>query len=238
MKNISKCRSILLLATVLSAAAAMPVTAQTVEDRRRSIQTTGEAVITAEPNRARIDVGVTTQAQTSQAAAEQNAARSQAVLTRLRTVIGQTGEIRTVGYDLTPNYTYPQQGGEPKLTGYTASNTVRVTLDDLTKVGSVIDTATQAGANQIRSLQFMLKDERPSVDQALRQASQNAMRKAEAIAAALGVKTIRVLSATESGGAPVPVREAFTMRAQVTQTPVEPGTIEVRGSVTLTVEIQ
>lgn len=238
MKNISKCRSILLLATVLSAAAAMPVTAQTVEDRRRSIQTTGEAVITAEPNRARIDVGVTTQAQTSQAAAEQNAARSQAVLTRLRTVIGQTGEIRTVGYDLTPNYTYPQQGGEPKLTGYTASNTVRVTLDDLTKVGSVIDTATQAGANQIRSLQFMLKDERPSVDQALRQASQNAMRKAEAIAAALGVKTIRVLSATESGGAPVPVREAFTMRAQATQTPVEPGTIEVRGSVTLTVEIQ
>lgn len=238
MKNISKCRSILLLATVLSAAAAMPMTAQTVEDRRRSIQTTGEAVITAEPNRARIDVGVTTQAQTSQAAAEQNAARSQAVLTRLRTVIGQTGEIRTVGYDLTPNYTYPQQGGEPKLTGYTASNTVRVTLDDLTKVGSVIDTATQAGANQIRSLQFMLKDERPSVDQALRQASQNAMRKAEAIAAALGVKTIRVLSATESGGAPVPVREAFTMRAQATQTPVEPGTIEVRGSVTLTVEIQ
>jgi uncharacterized protein len=238
MKNISKCRSILLLAAVLYAAAAMPVTAQTVEDRRRSIQTTGEAVITAEPNRARIDVGVTTQAQTSQAAAEQNAARSQAVLTRLRTVIGQTGEIRTVGYDLTPNYTYPQQGGEPKLTGYTASNTVRVTLDDLTKVGSVIDTATQAGANQVRSLQFMLKDERPSVDQALRQASQNAMRKAEAIAAALGVKTIRVLSATESGGAPVPVRETFTMRAQATQTPVEPGTIEVRGSVTLTVEIQ
>jgi uncharacterized protein len=238
MKNISKCRSILLLAAVLYAAAAMPVTAQTVEDRRRSIQTTGEAVITAEPNRARIEVGVTTQAQTSQAAAEQNAARSQAVLTRLRTVIGQTGEISTVGYDLTPNYTYPQQGGEPKLTGYTASNTVRVTLDDLTKVGSVIDTATQAGANQVRSLQFMLKDERPSVDQALRQASQNAMRKAEAIAAALGVKTIRVLSATESGGAPVPVRETFTMRAQATQTPVEPGTIEVRGSVTLTVEIQ
>lgn len=240
MKNILDLRPIILLAAILSAtaAAALPAKAQTIEDRRRSIQTTGEAVTTVEPDRARIDVGVSTQAQTSQAAGEQNASRSQAVLARLRTVVGTSGEIKTVGYNLTPNYTYPREGGEPKLTGYTASNTVRVTLDDLSKVGPVIDAATAAGANQIQSLQFLLRDERPATAAALRQASQNAMQKAQAIAASLGVRVLRIISAVESSSSPVPIREGFVMRAQASQTPIEPGTIEVRATVTLTVEIE
>jgi uncharacterized protein YggE len=222
----------------MSTAAAMHVAAQSVEDRRRTIQTTGEAVVTAEPDRARIDIGVTTQAQTSQTAAGQNAARSQAVIARLRSIVGQSGEIRTVGYSLTPNYTYPREGGEAKLIGYTANNTVRVTLDDLGKVGPVIDAAAEAGSNQIQSLQFMLKDERPTVDAALRQASQNARRKADAIADALRLRIIRVINAAESSSSPVPIREGFVMRAQAAQTPIEPGTIEIRASVTLTVEIE
>ena len=217
---------------------AVAAASQDTTQQRRYIQATGESVVSAEPTRARIDIGVVTQASTSQAAADQNASRTQTVLTRLRAIVGQSGEIRTVGYSLTPNYTYPREGGEPKLTGYTATNIVRVTLDDLTKVGPAIDTATQAGANRVQSLQFMLKDERAALDDALRQASQNAMRKASSIASSLGVRIIRVLTATESGGPVVPIRDStYVMRAESTQTPIEAGTIEVRASVTLTVEI-
>ena len=217
---------------------AVAAASQDTTQQRRYIQATGESVVSAEPTRARIDIGVVTQASTSQAAADQNASRTQTVLTRLRAIVGQSGEIRTVGYSLTPNYTYPREGGEPKLTGYTATNIVRVTLDDLTKVGPAIDTATQAGANRVQSLQFMLKDERAALDDALRQASQNAMRKASSIASSLGVRIIRVLTATESGGPVVPIRDnTYVMRAESTQTPIEAGTIEVRASVTLTVEI-
>jgi uncharacterized protein YggE len=102
----------------------------------------------------------------------------------------------------------------------------------------VIDAAAEAGSNQIQSLQFMLKDERPTVDAALRQASQNARRKADAIADALRLRIIRVINAAESSSSPVPIREGFVMRAQAAQTPIEPGTIEIRASVTLTVEIE
>jgi len=234
MKNMKRSIPAAIFVSFLAVAAASQDTTQ----QRRYIQATGESVVSAEPTRARIDIGVVTQASTSQAAADQNASRTQTVLTRLRAIVGQSGEIRTVGYSLTPNYTYPREGGEPKLTGYTATNIVRVTLDDLTKVGPAIDTATQAGANRVQSLQFMLKDERAALDDALRQASQNAMRKASSIASSLGVRIIRVLTATESGGPVVPIRDnTYVMRAESTQTPIEAGTIEVRASVTLTVEI-
>jgi uncharacterized protein YggE len=106
-------------------------------------------------------------------------------------------------------------------------------------VGKIIDTATQSSANRIQSLQFSLKDEQVVYIQALREAVTKARAKAEAIASALGLKTVRVLSVEEGGPLERP-RYAEGMQARAAapvQTPVEPGTIEVRARVTLTVEI-
>lgn len=202
-----------------------------------SIRTTGEAEVTVQPDRARIDIGVVTQANSSKAAAEQNAQKLEATLARLRQLLGANADIKTVSYTLTPNYRYPGNGGEPTITGYTATNIVRVTLDDLARVGAVIDTATQAGANRIQSLQFTIKDEQPATAQALRDAAAKARRKADALASALGVRIVRVLTVVESGGPVVPVRDVAFARAEAASTPIEPGTIEIRASVALTVEI-
>lgn len=202
-----------------------------------SINTTGEAVVSVQPDRARIDVGVVTQADTSQAAVSHNAAKLESTLKRLRGLLGADADIKTVSYSLTPNYRYPKEGGEPQITGYTAANIIRVTLDDLTKVGNVIDTATQAGANRIQSLQFTLKDEQAVQAQALREAARKARRKADTIASALNVKVVRVLSVMESGQASIPFRDVAYARAESSSTPIEPGTIEIRVSVSLTVEI-
>lgn len=201
------------------------------------IQTSGEGQVTVEPDRARIDVGVVTQASTSQAAASQNAGKLEATLARLRQSLGANADIRTVSYSLTPNYRYPREGGEPTITGYTATNIVRVTLDDLTKVGGVIDTATQAGANRIQRLQFMLRDEQPVQARALREAALQARSKADALAAALGVRISRVYAAVEGGPAVIPIRDITFARAETSQTPIEPGTIDIRATVVLTVEI-
>ena len=83
------------------------------------------------------------------------------------------------------------------ITGYTATNVVEVTLDDLTLVNKVIDTATQSGANVVQKLQFQLKNRAAVRAQALRQAAQQARISADAIAAGLGVKVVRVMSAEE-----------------------------------------
>ena len=201
------------------------------------VRTMGEATVTARPDRAQIDVGVVTQADTSQTAVQQNAQKLESTLARLRQLLGVGADIKTISYSVTPNYRYPAQGGDPTITGYTATNVVRVTLDDLTKVGSVIDTAVQGGSNRIQNLRFMLKDEAPVRAQALREAAIQARASSTALAGALGLNVVRVLSVTEGGSPIVPVRDVAFARQEAASTPIEPGTIEVTASVVLTVEV-
>lgn len=229
-------RNLLITSVLFAAQAAAQDTANRLPP---SIRTTGEAVVMATPDRAEISVGVVTQADTSQAAVEQNAKKLEATLARLRQLLGAAADIKTISYTLSPNYRYPKEGGEPSITGYTATNIVRVTIDDLTQVGKAIDAATQAGANRIQSLRFTLKDDRPIQAQALREAALNARRKADALASALRVQIVRILSVAESGVTAIPYREvAFARAADAAQTPIEPGTIEIRADVALTVEIR
>jgi uncharacterized protein len=205
-----------------------------------SIRVTGEATVTTKPDQARIDIGVVTEARNAQAAATENAEKLDAVLGELRKALGPEADLKTISYALTPMYHYPKEGGTPTITGYLATNVIQVKTNELTQVGKIIDTAAQSSANRIQSLQFTLKDEQAVYIQALREAVAKARAKAEAIASALGLKIVRVLSAEEGGQLSRPVRaESMQMRAAPApvQTPVEPGTIEVRATVTLTVEI-
>jgi uncharacterized protein len=201
------------------------------------IRTNGEATVTVRPDRAQIDVGVVTQADTSQAAVTQNAQRVEATLARLRQILGARADLKTVSYSVTPNYRYPKEGGEPTIAGYIATNVVRATVDDLALVGKVIDAASEAGSNRIQNLRFMLKDESPVQAQALREAAQKARAKSQALASALGLRIVRVLSVSEGGGPGMPVREVAFARAQDAATPIEPGTIEIRAEVSMTIEI-
>lgn len=201
------------------------------------IRTTGEATVTVRPDRAMIDVGVVTQADTSQTAVTQNALKLEATLARLRQLLGAGADIKTISYSVTPNYRYPREGGEPTIAGYTATNIVRVTLDDLSKVGNVIDTATQGGANQIQNLRFTLKDESTVKAQALREAAVKARASAHALASALDLTVVRVLSVVEAGSPVIPIRDVAFAKAAGASTPIEPGTIEVNASVMITVEV-
>jgi len=235
-RNLLKCLSIIgLLAT-----AHVGVMAQEVSRTPPpSIRATGEAVILAKPDLATIDIGVITQAATAKAAASENARKQDAVITALRKALGPAAEIKTIGYSLSPVYVYPREGGQPRVTGFSASNVVQVKTSDLTQVGTVIDTATQTGANNINSLQFTLKDDQAVRAQALREAAIKAKAKADALASALGLRIVRVLHVEESGAAPVPIyaRAAMEMAKSDVATPIESGNIEVRASVSLTVEI-
>jgi hypothetical protein len=207
---------------------------------RPTIRVTGDATVTVKPDQAEINIGVVTQAQTAQAAASQNAQKQDAVISELRKALGPTAEIKTISYSLSPNYRYPKEGGPPTITGYTASNVVQVKTSNLAQVGKVIDLATESGANTIQYLRFTLKDETAARAQALSQASTKARLKAEAIASALGLKIQRVLHVEEGGAAIRPVEYGETMRAMgaaTAPTPVESGSIDVRATVTLTVEV-
>jgi uncharacterized protein len=205
-----------------------------------TIRVTGNASIPAKPDRAEIDLGVVTQSAEASAAAGENAEHVQAVLGALHKTLGERADIKTAGYGLSPNFR-TQPSGEPTLSGYTAINTVRVTLDDLAKTGAVIDAATRAGANRIQDIRFTLRDPETVRVQALRQAATQARAEAEVLASALGVKILRVLSVEEAGTPfrpihPMPLATA-RVAAAAASTPVEAGTLDVSASVTLTVEV-
>jgi uncharacterized protein len=223
------------------------VNAQQIASPLSSIRVTGEAVVTAKPERAQIDVGVLTQEKQSQAAATQNAKQLDAVTVALHKLLGNDADIKTINYSLSPEYQYRPLGGKPAVSSYTAVNVVRVTVDDLDKVGPVIDAATQAGANHIESVQFTVRDPQALRSEALRQAATKARASADALASALNLKIVRVLSVAESRDADIPPGDLIAALGRAPDgpgpgpapepTPVQPGSFSVTASVTLTVEV-
>jgi uncharacterized protein len=203
-----------------------------------TVRATGEAAVNVRPDLALLDIGVTTQAQTAQAAGAQNAKGLDQVTAQLRRTLGASADIRTINHSLTPNYRYPKEGGQPSISGYTASNIVQIKTGDLDNLGKLIDAVTQSGANTIQGLQFTLKDEASVQAQALREAAAKARVKVEAMAASLGLKVVRIISVEESQ--PAVVRPVMMARAEAAAvaTPVSPGTIEVHATVILTAEVQ
>jgi hypothetical protein len=208
--------------------------------RPPSITVNGEATISAEPDLAQIDIGVVTQARTAPEASKENAERLTRVLTEVKKILGKDDEAKTSGYSLTPTYRYPK-GGKPEIVGYNASNTIRIKSARLDQVGRLIDAAMQAGANNVNRLVFTLKDEQAAQLEALRAASAKAKVKAEAIAGSLGLKIVKIASITEGERAIQPVfRQTMAARGEAlaaAPTPVEPGTVEIRSTVTLTAEV-
>jgi uncharacterized protein len=206
-----------------------------------SIRVTGDARVSARPDRVQIDIGVTNQAQHSGQAAADNARQVDKVLAALRPAAGPGAQLKTVSYSLSPEYQYHPGGGQPTLTGYTATNVVQVTLDDLGRMGGVIDAATGAGANRVQGIQFTLRDQDAVRAEALREAAVRARAEADVLASALGLKILRVLTVEESSPRLMPIRPVMMAagRAATAEvaTPVEQGTLDITAEVTLSVEV-
>jgi len=211
--------------------------------RPATIQVTGQAQASKPPDRVYIDIGVTTQAQKSEAAASENAARISAVIAAVRRAAGPGVELTTAQYSINPNYNYPRDGGTPTLVGYTVTNVVQVRLDDLRMIGKVIDGAAHAGSNNVQDIRFALRDEETPRREALREAAVNARREADTLAGALGLRVVRVLSVEEQSPAAIRPLMMYAQSPQLARaeaapaTPVEHGTVALNATVTLTVEV-
>ncbi len=208
-----------------------------------TVRASGDATVNAKPDRAQVTVGVYSQAPTADAASQQNATLTSRVLSALKQVIGSRGQIQTSGFVANPQMQYEKNGGTPKITGYAATNRLTLTLDDLALVSKVVDTAIGAGATQIESVSFSLKNDEAVRAQALAEASRKAYDAAQAIAKALSLTVVGVVEAQTGSQAPNPVplfRAAQSqMAAQTVEaTPIEPGEIEIHATVTVAVEVR
>ncbi|HEY3835172.1 MAG TPA: SIMPL domain-containing protein [Bryobacteraceae bacterium] len=202
---------------------------------RSTVQATGTATVSVTPDQAQVNVSAVTTAATAQDAANQNATIATNIQMQITQALGTSGTVKTVNYSVTPNYTYNKDGSST-LNGYTVTNSIQVTLNDLTITGKIIDTAVQAGASRIDSLVFTLKDDTDARSQALKAATLKAKTKADAMAASVGLTTGPILAIQEAGAVVNPITTVASPGATAS-TPVQPGNLSVTGNVTIAVQL-
>lgn len=240
-KLISTMGVAMLLATLATPLFAQTGAAVTAADSRSltKVMVTGDSIAQAQPDTAILTVSVVTQGRNALEAQQENASKSEAMVRAMKNAAGAGAEVKTSGYSLQPMRVY-KEGQPPTITGYEARNSVTVVMPDLTKVGSVIDLSAQAGANDVAGLSFTLKKDRPARDQALADATREAMSKAQVIANALGGRVVRVVEVQEEGVIrPRPVYEGqLQMMKTAASTPIEVGTLDITSHVQLVAEVE
>lgn len=199
----------------------------------------GEAALTNQPDTAVIVLSVVTQSSQALQAQQENAGKTDAVIKAVKEAAGENVEIKTNAYNLQPQQDY-RDNKLPKIIGYETRNTLKVTINDLNKVGSVVDAASRAGANSIDRISFSLKDPSAVKGKALAEATQQAMTKARSIAEAMGGRVSRLVEEQETNTEPVSLDkfETYSYTEATRVTPVQAGPIMVNSRVQLIVEVE
>ena len=165
------------------------------------IETSGDGIGRATPDRATVVLSVETKGATAAAVAATNARIQQRVLDTLRTLGFEGAQVSTVGFNVQPNREYPPQGGV-RQQGYLARNAVRVRLTDLRRIGTVIDAALARGATGVEDVEFEATNVTAARSAALAEAAEHARSDAAALAQAFGgtLGPLLIVSTTEDGG--------------------------------------
>jgi uncharacterized protein YggE len=147
-------------------------------------------------------------------------------------------DIQTSQYNVFPITNPPKEGETPRITGYRVTNIVSVKVRQIANVGSVMDAAIEAGANNVGGVFFSVDNPAPFEEQARTQAVKDAMAKAQTLASAAGVRVGRILTITETSGPVIPLyKEAFAVPAAQAAGPIETGSTEITVSVEMHFEI-
>jgi uncharacterized protein YggE len=197
---------------------------------------TGEGLVKAAPDQAWVTLLVESRSRNSKDALSQTSQTMTVVQQKLAAAGIPKDAIRTVSVDLSIDAEWVNGRQVPK--GYVSRNAIEVRIDDVAKVGEVMDVAVASGVNAVQGVRFDLKQRESFEREALKRATADARQRAEAAAAGAGRALDRVIRVEEPGTRPMPPPQPMMMMRQAAadqvQTPVVAGEIEIRANVTLT----
>ena len=214
-----------LVPLVLTAGFALPAYAGT-------ITIDGRGEVTAAPDTAFVNSGVTTQGATAREALDANTEAMEELIAALKDAGIERRDIQTSGFSVNPNYVYSDARDEngyslpPKINGYQVSNMVTVRVRELDSLGQILDRAVTVGANTVNGVTFSVADPSELYDKARRAAFADARRKAELYAEISGEALGELEKISESQSynqPPQPLMEAAYARAADSAVPVEGG---------------
>lgn len=200
-----------------------------------AIVVSGNGETRVDPDLAVVRLGVQGDAKTAQDVQSQLNTIAQKVLDAVRKQGIGDKDIQSGRITLLPIYA-PQKAGDtkmPSVISYQAANTLTIRVEDLRKVGPVIDAAIGAGANEVQGISFELKNDLPYRQKSLAIAVSEAKAKAETIAQALGVKLGAIIEVNEGGDVQPLAYARMSAMANAPATPVSPGQVSVNASVTI-----
>ena len=205
---------------------------QTTSADLRTLAISGTGTVYVKADQATVTLGVYTENKLASLAIEENAQLMTAVIKAIKDQGIPEQNIQTTYYSVVPNYNWEIR----QVIGYQVTNMVLIKITDLTKVGSILDASTSAGANRVDGVSFGLKDETASTMklQAYSAAIDDAKAKVSVITAGLGIETAGVQSVTETSySPPIAYRSYTTAEGVKATTPILEGNLSV--SVTINI---
>lgn len=207
----------------MTASAQTPAVQASSDGTLLSVSASGQA--SRAPDVATASAGVVTQAADAATAMRENATQMNRVIAAIRAAGVAERDVQTAGISIHPTYRHVQDE-EPRITGYSASNTVNLKVRDIARLGEVLDALVASGANNVNGPSFGIDKPEAVYDEARRQALEQARARADMYAETLGLRVRRIVSISEGGGMRAP-QPLFAMRAMAADasesTPVAPG---------------
>lgn len=204
-----------------------------------------EGQVKVNPDQLRLRLGVVSEAETTGAALEQNNQRMAAVMQMLEDIGIAYAEMATGQFQIRPEWSRPPRptpaNWQREIIGYRVSNELLISTTQVELAGKLLSLAQQAGANQIGGLQFGLADPSAHRQKAIEIATGKALRKAQTMAAAAGVKlgAVQSISLGSSGEAGRPkLMMAEARMASADPVPVAAGKVEVSALVKIIYRLQ
>jgi uncharacterized protein len=190
---------------------------QNVSNSNSTLSVIGNAETMVKPDKVTLTLSAETTNKTANAALIANSETVSNVLDALRSSGVKENETSTSFFNISPNYNITQEDFRPiqnrDIISYTVTNSIMVDSTNLLNASQWIDTAVQAGANDVSSISFILSDKKSELvkNDLMRQAIMDAKNKADIAASALGLEIAGVRSIVIEGidGIPVSSRQSL-----------------------------
>ncbi|HZD55747.1 MAG TPA: SIMPL domain-containing protein [Anaerolineales bacterium] len=232
---------LMLMAILLSAcgaAVAQTASPSSESQPERTLTVTGNGKVFLTPDIANVSIGVHTEGTDAAEAVSTNNAQTQQVIEELKGMAVEAKDIQTTNFSIYPRQEYDNNGNLTGIT-YVVDNTVYVTVRDLSKIGDLLNTVVQSGANSISGIQFDVADRVKALSSARKAAVDNARDQAEELAQAAGVQLGPVQSIAISSSTPIPLAQSReALAAPAAEVPISPGQLSISVDVTVVYEIQ
>lgn len=209
-----------------------------------TITVSGTGEVYTKPDLALIEFSVVTEDKSVTQAMSANTEKMNDIIDDMKDLDIDEADLKTTSFSIYPRYEYRSadwpSNGRRVLVGYEVTQSLQVKVRNLAKIGSVIQGAADAGANQIGNLQFVVDDQDELKTEAQALAIADAKAQAQVIADQLDVNLTRITSFRESSSLPryyesYLAKDAVGLGGEAPD--IEPGENKIEVKVDITYEI-